>query len=340
MQLKQIHRWLGLCLVAVMLVISLTGTVLLWKREYLWITIPDARQLLELGPTAISDAVLVMQDFYSDHELSFVQLGSENLSLHRGYLSNKRYAWHNQKGTQLEVWQGNDRFEDWLLELHHRFLLGNTIGLNIAGFGGLLLLLLMFIGFWLWWPRRQFFKLGLVPRSNDRGAWMRSHANLGALSLIPVMVLSISGVILVYPTESKRVLVDGFQAPAVSVKEQIELPQQPTLFAALELVEQQFPSSRPRWISLPSAERKSFVIGLQVQGAWNRMGNTSMTFYPDGRLTITRAELQSSLKRGFDFSYPLHTGKFDWYWRLLISIIGLSLSALCVYALRSYLKRS
>jgi uncharacterized iron-regulated membrane protein len=339
MQLNRIHRWLGLCLLVVMLVISLTGTALLWKREYLWVTIPDARQALELGPAAISDAVLAMQGSYSEHELSFVQLGSEGLSLHRAYLNNKRYAWHDQRGAQLEVWQGNDRLEDWLLDLHHRFLLGNTIGLNIVGFGGLLLLPLMLIGFWLWLPRRQFFKFGFVPRSIERGAWIRSHGNLGALSLIPILMVSVSGVILVYPVESKRVFVDAFQTPVVSVKQQIVLHQQPSLLAALELAEQRFPSSRPRWISLTSAERKSFAIGLQTQGAWNRMGNTSMTFYPDGRLSITRAHSQSRSKRVFDFSYPLHTGKFDWYLRLLISIIGLSLTMLCVYGLRSYLKR-
>jgi uncharacterized iron-regulated membrane protein len=323
-----------------MLVISVTGTALLWKREYLWVTIPDARQALELGPAAIDNAVRTMQDSYSEYELSFVQLGSEGLGLHRAYLSNKRYAWHNQAGVQLEVWEGNDRVEDWLLDLHHRFLLGNTIGLNIAGFGGLLLLPLMLMGFWLWWPRRQLFKLGFVPRSSVRGAWMRSHANLGALSLIPILIISVTGVILVYPVEAKKVLVGGFQAPAASVAQFVKLQQQPSLLTALEMVEQRFPNSRPRWISLSNSERKSFAIGLQNQGAWNRMGNTSMRFYPDGRLSITQAELQSRAKRVFDFSYPLHTGKFDWGWRLLLSIVGLSLTTLCVYGLGSFLKKS
>lgn len=339
MKLKRVHRYLGLGLVAVMLVISVTGVMLLWKREYLWLTIPQARETVQLSAESIANSLVKMQNHYAPYELRMVQLGSENLSLHRAFLSDKRYAWHAQGGEQLALWSGSDRFEDWLLDLHHRFLLGNTIGLNIAGFGGLLLVPLMLMGLVLWWPRRRMRKLGIFPQSHARGAWMLSHGNLGAMAILPIFLISITGVILVYPSEARWVMLDGFGAPAEVAKKHIQLDAQPTLRAALEIASTQFVNSRPRWISLPSQERRSFAIGIQQATAWNRMGTTSLTFSEEGLLTINDAQTHRRWRRVFDFSYPLHAAKLSWPLRLLLSLIGLGLCLLCCYGLGSFLKR-
>ena len=54
----------------------MTGTLLLWKKEYLWISLPDARQELRLSPADLDAAIRPMQKYYDADELSFVQLGS------------------------------------------------------------------------------------------------------------------------------------------------------------------------------------------------------------------------------------------------------------------------
>ncbi|MBL4672334.1 MAG: PepSY domain-containing protein, partial [Arenicella sp.] len=158
MSIKLFHRYIGLLLCLIMLSISITGVILVWKKEYLWLSVDGARQVAD--PNMLAKAIENIEASYDDGEVTFIQLYSEDLSIHKVFLSDRRYAWHNQRGDKVQVWSGNQRWEDFFLDLHHRFLLGNKIGLNIAGFGGLLALPLLVLGFILWWPRRRLLSLG------------------------------------------------------------------------------------------------------------------------------------------------------------------------------------
>lgn len=340
MQLAAVHRWVGLTLCASLLVMSVSGTLLRWKREYLLLTIPGAAQTIDRQPQSIAKAIERITASYPPGQAQFVQLYSEQLALHKVFLSDKRYAWHAQNGQQIQQWRGNQRWEDWLLDLHHRFLLGNTIGLNIAGFSGLLVIPLMLLGLLLWWPRRRSFRLGVTPKYPGRDAWRISHGNLGVLAALPILLLVVTGVILVYPQQAKFVLLDGFSAstPAdqSALRDSQRLPKQPSMRAAIDHAGQVFPQSQLRWVSLPNAETRQFSLGVQRKGAWNATGQSSIEYHADGMISIKNAEQQGTAKRVFDFSYPLHAGKFSVPLRVMLSIIGLALSLLCLFGLRSY----
>ena len=135
-----------------------------------------------------------------------MRLYSLGLAIHKVYLTDRRYAWFDQQGDFIQQWQANERIEDWLLDLHHRFLLGNTVGLNIAGASGILVILLCLVGGIIWWPRRRSYRLGLWPKSARREAWLISHGNLGASFALPFILLAFTGVLLVYPSESRSLL--------------------------------------------------------------------------------------------------------------------------------------
>lgn len=335
---KSVHRYLGLALCLIMLSISISGVLLVWKREYLWLTIPSARAIVD--DRYIANALQKIESTYAKNEVQFVQLYSENLALHKVFLSDKRYAWHSQKGDQLELWTSNERIEDWLLDLHHRFLLGNTIGLNIAGFGGLLLMPLLIIGLFIWWPRRRFLKLGLWPGSFQRGAIMRSHGNLGGVSVLPIFLLALTGVILVYPVESRWFLVDFFTDRQPPIERSVQVSLEHLAWdSVIAAAGDQFPSSRLRWARPSSEETPNLVVGLQQAGAWNRTGRTSMTFSDNPEVIIVDAFEQPRKERIFGFSYSLHAGKLGLWYRMLLTVFGLALGTLCVFGLLSFLKR-
>ena len=163
---RRLHRYIGLAISAILLIISITGVLLLWKKEYLWLSIHDARETVatELLPSAINN----IESQYDANEVVFIQFYSEDLALHKIFLTERRYAWHNQHGDFIQQWSANERLEDFLLDLHHRFLLGNTIGLNIAGIGGLLALLVIILGLVIWWRRRNRLLKGLLPKTFNR----------------------------------------------------------------------------------------------------------------------------------------------------------------------------
>ena len=85
MWLKSCHRYLGLLLCLVMLTISITGVMLVWKREYLLLTVPNAGQ--EIDRSQIAAAVNRIEAAYPVDNVRFIQLYSEGLALHKVFLS-------------------------------------------------------------------------------------------------------------------------------------------------------------------------------------------------------------------------------------------------------------
>jgi len=338
MSFKFVHRNLGILLCVLLFSISISGILLVWKKEYLWLSVAQAREEVDLG--LIPQAIERIEGDYPYGDVRFIQLYSEDLTLHKVFLSNRRYAWHRQNGEQIEVWSGNERLEDWLLDLHHRFLLGNAIGLNIAGFSGLLLIPLMLIGLIVWWPRRRTLKLGLWPTQLQRGSLLRSHGNVGGVSVLPVLLIALTGVILVYPVESRFVLLNGISENKTRTQDkvtaQLDSRSWDNLIAETY---RRYPGSRLRWVIPATAESPADVVGLQQALALNRTGKTSLTFSPNGELTISDALAQPIKQRLFDFSYPLHVGKIGVWYRLLLTLFGLALAFLCGLGLLSFMQR-
>jgi len=333
MQLNKIHR----------LSISITGILLVWKSEYLWLSISEARELKNFEVSAIADAVARIESLHPPGSVLLVQLFSEDLSIHKVFLQDKQYAWHKQNGELIQQWSSNERLEDWLLDLHHRFLLGNTIGLNIAGFGGLLMLPLMIVGLVLWWPRRRLFKLGIRPKDYRRGNLMRSHFNLGVLSFLPILVITITGVILVYPTEARTLLLSKQTQQDAMLKNQPSTIQADatvdTWQARISYTLAEYPESRIRWASPATEKYPEYRVGVQQKHAWNRMGNTSLVFRGGVLVENKNAFHNNVAQRLMQFTYPLHVGKLDLWYRIILTAFGLSLAMLCLLGLGSFVKR-
>ena len=343
--LQRVHRVLGISVCAFVLVMSVTGTLLVWKKEYLWLSVPGARA--EVERQRVPEAMTRIQSHYAPGEVRSVRLYSLGLAIHKVYLTDRRYAWFDQQGDFIQQWQANERIEDWLLDLHHRFLLGNTVGLNIAGASGILVILLCLVGGIIWWPRRRSYRLGLWPKSARREAWLISHGNLGASFALPFILLAFTGVLLVYPSESRSLLlspwVSSVDPVSVNSTQKFEDWHQ-----RINYVHEQFPGAEVRWISPASEQYPVHSIGFQQSESLNPTGISSLRFgVPENlttqiKTTITQSDARSwpAAERLFRFSYPLHTGELGLWYRVLLTITGLALAGLMLLSMVSYARSS
>ena len=322
-----------------MLSISLTGCLLIWKPEYLWLTIYQARETQNHDSGFIVDAIESIENHHPRGSIKLIQIFSEDLALHKVFLSNQQYAWHDQRGDLVQKCGSKQRIEDWLLDLHHRFLLGNAIGLNIAGFGGLLLIPLILIGLFIWWPRRRFLKIGVMPKSIRHGSLIGSHGNLGFLSIIPILIVSISGVILVYPMQARNFLLPKANNSLLVSSVESHAPPITNWSDRLATASSLYPQSRIRWVSPATEKYPNVSVGLQQAQAWNRMGNTTLSFIDDALTSNQNALTRSTAVRLMDFTFPLHVGKLDLWYRLLLTLFGLSLGSVSLLGLASYIRR-
>ena len=334
--MKKLHRYIGLLLCGFIFCISLTGSLLLIKKEYLWLSIPAARASIDQ-----SDLASAMENIYKQYQgvVRFVQLNSQDLSIHKVFLPERNYAFHDQNGEQLRIWQGNEAIEDWLLDLHHRFLLGNTIGLNMAGASGLLLLPLSVIGLLLWWPYRRFWKLK-ISFSNTLAMARNSHTNLGVFMVLPILLIAVTGVILVYPAESRWLLLNGFSnnAPVpIVIKKRISAN---SWQAQIDFALREFPGAQLRWLRPENEDNADRAIGLSQLGAWDPTGKTTLNFTDSQEVIIKDARHQRISARAVELSYPLHVGSIAFVYRLLLFIAGLALCALSFFGFRSFCLRS
>jgi uncharacterized iron-regulated membrane protein len=346
-----LHRWLGLALCVLLIIISVSGSLLLWKKEYLWLTIEQSRESPNRDQHNIANAIDTISDFYAAEQISRIDLFAYDLALHKVYLTDDSTAWHTQTGKKIVQWQGTDRFEDWLLDLHHRFLLGNSIGLNIAGFSGLLLVPLMLLGLFIWWPRKHMLKMGLLPNKKQlktlhRGALIRSHSNLGAVFILPLLIIAITGVNLVYPFESKQVLVTPFinddsDGEITDRLDNIYGDNEASWFRVIERSIAMHPQARIRWVSFPGYFSPYKVIGLQQINDWNALGQTTIYIEADmGYMDVnTDSQAQSIIERIYNFSYPLHTARLGLWYRLLTTLTGLALFIISCFGVIAYYKK-
>jgi len=334
--MKVLHRYVGLLLCGFVFCISLTGTLLLLKKEYLWISMPEARASID--DSGVANAIKYIERLYKGN-VRFVRLNSHDLSIHKVFLPDHNYAFHGQDGLQVRVWQGNEAIEDWLLDLHHRFLLGNAVGLNIAGASGVLLLPLTTVGLMLWWPNRRFWKLRTSFKSTFANA-RKSHTNFGALLVLPIILVALTGVILVYPSESRWLLLNGFSnkplVPVLVKKNVINDTWQSQIDFALT----EFPGARLRWVQPANEDGGKRVIGISQQGAWDVTGKTTLKFINAQEVLIKDARNQSTMMRTVDLSYALHIGGIAFLYRLLLIAVGVGMCALTFFGFQSYRLRS
>ena len=354
MKIKSAHRWIGLLACLPILIMSFTGIALVWKKELLWLTMPQAREVPSTNIEQISKSLHNIELSYATGQLLSIQIYAEDLSLYKIILKNQNYAWHDQYGTRIQQWAGNQRWENWLLDLHHRFLLGNTVGLNIAGVSSLLLIPLLIIGLFLWWPHRRRFTFKLWPHSIDQAPLQRSHSNLGVSFSAAILLISVTGAILVYPVESRKLLVEPFInrtviAAKLETKGAEDFSDSLNIYDAsisggwqsiLNHSQELYPNSTLRWVWPASPTSGKRTVGLQQSAGWNTLGQTYISFdtTTGNLLSNHNALTQPGLVRIANFTHPLHTGRLGLWYKTLLTIFGLALFCVALFALASYLK--
>ena len=160
---------------------------------------------------------------------------------------------------------------------------------------------------------------------------------------LPILLLTITGIILVYPQESRVVLLQslGADGPAIVDNDMFDASNGlPTWSVALERERRRFPESRMRSVQPSSVTSDKKSVNVQRKEGWHRLGRSSLTFHANGELTIQDELAQLKAKRILGFSYPLHTAKLGLGYRIFITLVGLGFAVLSLLGLITYLKRN
>ena len=217
--LFQVHLWSGLILALYVLVMSVTGTVLIYRRELAKAFSTQPHIIAGPGPRMTVDELSeVARRAHPGYEVNRV-FQSRNLDqpteiwLDRGATKIQR-LFNPYTGADL----GNSlnlgfRLVLWLVDLHDNLLSGRTGHLANA-VGGVCVTAIGLSGIVIWWPGIDKWRRSLTIdwKANLRSFNWSLHSALGFWSLAFIFMWGISGIYLSWPSPFNG-LVDFFDPP-------------------------------------------------------------------------------------------------------------------------------
>lgn len=204
----QIHLWTGIAVGLYVVVVCLTGSVLVFRRQLMLIyanrpTVSAHRR----DQPQLTDAQLT-----ATATRAFPGFTVENI-WHGRRDTSPVDIWMHRDGTQIahlfDPYNGADlgetrprgvRVIDWTVKLHDD-LLGGMTGRLVNGIGAIALTLLCFTGAIIWWQGAAKWRRGLTVQW--RAGWQRInwdlHSAVGFWAFAIVLLWAISGIYLVFP---------------------------------------------------------------------------------------------------------------------------------------------
>ena len=201
----QVHLWSGIGVGLYVLLVSVTGSVLVWRNELAAAATRDPIILTGSGPRLTDEQLKeVAARAYPGYAVSVDRSQNPDqavdISLERGT---------DRKARLFDPYTGDDlgdsvpiglRAIRRLLDLHDDLLAGRT-GRKVNGLGALLLVVLSFTGIVVWWPGIKTWRRSLTLHRNV--GWRRFtwdlHSMIGFWSLGFIAMFGISGAYLGNP---------------------------------------------------------------------------------------------------------------------------------------------
>lgn len=347
------HRWTGLILGAIFVVVGLTGALLSFAPqidaalhpELLRSAPPSAEArfapLDEIYAAAIADlprgatpSFLAMprsregmvslsyrlrdaDDVTETHRLfidPYTTKVTGDRAIKKGDDEIRQFFFNSVRSLHYTLWQGSDR--SWLV-----------------GGPALLLLPSMLLGIVLWWPRPGQWRLAFAIKrkaSADRRIF-DLHRVVGAVIAVVLCCSLTSGCFFVFRQQGRdlvRLVSTLREAPRGLASRPIADRDPIGLDAALGIAERRFPGAAPTGFSLPANEKGVYVVSMRAQDEPNHAnGRNRVTIDQfSGQILFTEDRANFSAgERFLEWLLPLHSGEaFGLAGQAVILLAGLA----------------
>ncbi len=335
--LSLLHRWTGGMVGILLAIIGLSGTVLLWEDN--WIFLEGANDVGVQDPNELARVIGAALD--TAPGLSRITFAGEEIGLHQAIYSNGSGAYLAQDGTVVERWSSMwERPELWLFDLHHYLFMGET-GKTITGVLGILLMAFTVTGLVLWWRTRKTFRFRLWPPRYTTSALIRHHRDLGTVASPLLLLAGATGAMMVFPTVSSFLL-----SPLASEAESPSLPsdlasvdQNSDWQRIMANAQEVYPGAAARRLMMPTEPGGPVAIRFRQEFEWTPNGRSYVWLAPDTADVVAKddpagGDLASAITEKF---YPVHAAKVGGLlWRIVMTFGGFALVLLGLFSSWSF----
>ena len=205
--LFQVHLWTGLGVGLYVVVISLTGSILVYRSELRQRFAIEPRVVAVSG-ARLSDEALIeaTRPAYPDHAVEVWSTPDDpthaaTMSVRQAGRARVLLFFDPYTGEYLgNAVPAGWRLTTWLLDLHDNLLAGDT-GRTVNGVGAVLLTVLAVTGAIIWWPGIGGWRRSLLVdwRSNWRRLNWTLHSAFGFWTLLFIFMWGFTGIYLAFP---------------------------------------------------------------------------------------------------------------------------------------------
>ncbi len=337
-QLLAGHGWLGVTVGAVLYLICLSGTVLVFMQEIERWEQPGISEYETLPTAAVANALQQLRQYQTETEQTlWVVLPTE--SLPRAHASVGDQEWYlDPQGNFID--QPAVPWLEMLGHLHYYLHLPENIGMIIVGIFGVLLLALSISGV-LAHPsiikdafkfrRSKSYRLSQVDLHNRLGVWGLPFNLMIALTgaFIGVVSLLILVAAPVFYEGDREAVVH-----AVYGEDPVLRAQQPSfnIEQAVRELQQRAPDDQPIYFAFQQTGSDQHYLEIATASPDRLIYSEIYRFDAAGHYINHQGFSDGPMGRQVAYSvYRLHFGAFDgWAIKVLYLIFGLALSAVCV----------
>jgi len=305
--LSWLHLWLGLTAGSVFALVALSGSVLVFHVELLGLQHPA---LLRHEAVARAPALERIVGAWAPRGLRSLDLPREELPVWQGYFEDGRRGYFAPEDGRLLLTRTHQ--DDWLLWLHelHVELLGGPAGKMLLGVAGWIALGLLLTGLYLWWPRPDKLRGSLRWHAGPpTRRWLSWHRSSGAILLPLVLLVTLTGVGMIYSNGFRSVLavlLGGATHPLPEAAAAGMRPDWPRILAAAQ---DGLPGARVSRLSVPGGDDAVVVFRARANGEWHPVGRSEIRLDHAGRrLQVVDATTDPAGTRLHQAIYPLHIG--------------------------------
>jgi uncharacterized iron-regulated membrane protein len=347
--LFQIHLWAGIFLSLYLIVISLSGSILVFQDEIRLASLPHTP--LDRAHVASIDTVIAQaQAHFPAQRLIFVSFPQQDnpwWTLHLSGLHGKPHLVYADSASGTPLVQQRRLLIDVVHDLHVYLLAGQT-GFAVNCIAGMGLLLLAITGAVLWWPGIRLWKHRLTV--SLRHGWKRVnydlHSAAGFWTLAIVSWWGITAVYFLFPRQVS-VAVNAI-SPLVGMKPPA-MPSPPVSspsVASLGAIMAALPPVTPEHLSgvaLPSKPGGAVTLYIDRQNSGDFSHRDIFTFDGHSGKLLTVWHYGQNHSLGDWVIWLMHPLHFGTLWgrgvKVLWSLLGLSVSLLSATGLLMYWNR-
>jgi uncharacterized iron-regulated membrane protein len=209
--LFQIHLWSGIALGLYVVLISVSGSAIVFRNELYKSLWPPPKIVAISGPRLSRDALKkAVHQAWPNYSVTYIWESKRKDEATEVWIERNGVAKAKTKGRLVDPFTGQDLGASrpvsigvlaWLSDLHTNLLAGNT-GRKVNGVLAILVVILSVTGLMIWWPGTGRLRRSLTV--DFKANWKRFnwdlHTVVGVWMFAFVFIWGVTGVYLVFPT--------------------------------------------------------------------------------------------------------------------------------------------